>query len=224
MFKKMTSIILTFVFVFLFSSCKNSDDSIITGDDRSYIPARDSEGYIITDESGKLKVYPLNENGKKQKNADGGYITEYIDFNGQVVSGLSVETPQIKFTLPEGFVDNESLPGYFSNDSLSGEIYVTYSEDDIDETIKQYETNCENLLESYGGESYSYEKYTIEIEGIECVALKQASITSEFYRNAYDYFVPHGAGFYCVDCKIDASRAKRVNFDKFAQSIEFKNS
>ncbi len=223
MTKKILAFISAAVLLLTFSSCSDKGETYITSGGTQYLAVRDSDGNIVINDSGKLQVYSLNENGKKQKSDSGGYITEYIDFNGQVVSGNTVETSEMRFTLPNNFVPDENHPGCFFNEPYDGEIYISYSDDDIESAMKSTENDCEKLLESYGSEAFSYEKYTVDINSTECAAFKHSCISSEYYRSAFYYFLPYDNGYYLINCIINTADAKKVDFDKFAKSIELKS-
>lgn len=223
MLKKIISVLIVVVMLAAFSSCSGNDKNIMTTEDgNEYMVVRDSDGNIVINENNKLQVYPLNENGKKQKSDAGEYIKEYIDFNGQVVLGNSVETAELKFELPDSFVDHIEIPGYFYSEVYNSDVYFTYYNENIENKIAAAEQNCENLLESYGSEVFTYEKYSVTINDEECVAIKIACTSSEYYKNAYQYYIPYDTGFYIVDCVISTDNAKKVNFDKFAKDIELK--
>lgn len=206
-----------------FSSCYGNDNEILTVENgNQYIVVRDSDGNIVINDSNKLQVYLLNENGKKQKSDAGEYITEYIDFNGQVVLGNVIETAEMRFEIPRSFSDNSDIPGYFYSEFYNGEIYFSYYDENIEKHIESAEQNCENLLESYGSEVFSYEKYSVTVNETECVAFKLACTSSEYYKNSFQYYIPYDTGFYVVDCVVDTDNANKFNFDKFVEAIEIK--
>ena len=218
-----------FCFIFLililliFSSCNSTPrDQIVSSEGISYIVVRDDDGNIVINDNDKLQVYVVNENGKKQKNDNNQYITEYIDFNGQVVIDKTVETSELRFALPAGFKDDENNPGYFYNESIKGEIFIAYYGTDCSAAISSAEKSCESLLESYGSDVFEYKKYSIEVEDIVCSAFKQRCTSSEFYKNAYVYYLPYDTGFYLINCNISTDNEKKVNFDKFIESFEIK--
>lgn len=225
MIKKIIPVILIISVLLIFSSCSKSSADTYTDDNGTeYIVCRNSDGNIQINENGKLLVYTLNENGKRIKSDAGEYITEFVDFNGQVVSGKNVEIEEMRFTLPDGFVEHRENPGYFSNDSYSGEIFVTYYSDDIDLCITSLENSCQGLLESFGGEVYSYKQYTIDVDGTECIAFEQLCTSSEYYQNAFVYLIEYDGGYYRFDCNVSTDYKNKVNFDKLIQSIELKNA
>ena len=223
MFRKIVLLITALSLLFSFSACSSSDKDMFTAENGfDYIVVRDSDGNIVINDSNKLQVYTLNENGKKQKSDSGDYIKEYIDFNGQVVIGSSVETLEMKFIIPKTFNDNSNIPGYFNSDTHNAEIYFTYYDESIEKYINAAEMNCENLLESYGSEVFEYEKYSVIVDNNECTAIRIACTSSEYYKNSYEYFIPYDTGFYCINCVIDTDNAKKVNFDKFVEDIILK--
>ena len=119
-----------------FSSCSNTEKDVITAEDGvKYIVARDENKNIIINDNNKLQVYSLNENGKKQKNDNDEYIIKFIDFNGQVVIGQTVETAEMIYTLPKGIKDDFNNPGYFFNDTYSAEIFFSYYPSDIKDAV-----------------------------------------------------------------------------------------
>lgn len=222
MAKKITALFLALSMVLIFASCSGGDTYYTDEDGARYLVVRDSDGNIVINSSGKLAVYTLNENGKKQKADSGEYITEYIDFNGQVVSGGTVETAEMRFTLPDGFTADASLPGYFSYDSRQGEIFFNYYDKDIETEAASVEYNCESLLESYGSEAFSYEKYTVSVDSVECTVYKQVCTSSEYYKTVYFYLIPYDTGYYLINCMVSTDYGKKVDFDKFAESIHLK--
>lgn len=223
MIKRIVTIFSLILIIFSFASCSGNNKEVFTAEDgNQYIVVRDTDGNIIINDSNKLQVYPLNENGKKQKSDAGEYITEYIDFNGQVVIGNTVETAELRFRIPGNFSDNAKIPGFFYSDMYEGEIYFTYYNEDVEKYIEIEEKNCESLLESFGSEVFSYEKYSVIIGGADCVAFKTACTSSEYYKNSFNYYIPYDTGFYVVNCVIDTDNAKKVDFDKFAEAIILK--
>ena len=221
MLKKLISVLLIIVMLFALSSCGN-DDIFTDENGTEYVVVRDSEGNIVINDRNKLQVYTLNENGKKQKSDSGEYITQFIEFNGQVVTDRMVETAEMRFELPKYFAADINNPGYFYNEAYGAEIFISYYNEDTDKHIAANEMNCENLLESFGSDVFSYEKYSVTINGIEYTAFRQKCTSSEFYKVAYSYFIPYDTGLYIVDCNIDTNSAKKVNFDKFIKTFILK--
>lgn len=208
-----------------FTSCSSeSSDYYIDDNGTKFLVNRDSDGNIQINENGKLLVYTLNENDKCIKSDSGEYITEFVEFNGQVVFDRKVEIKEMKFTLPSGFVDDRDNTGYFYNDSCQGEIFVNYFNDDINIGIESVQESCQNLLESFGSEVYSYNEYTLSVNDIECVAFEQLCTSSEYYKNVFIYFIPYDAGYYCFDCTVNTDYKNKVNYDKFIKSIILKES
>lgn len=223
MIKRIIAFFSLILLIMTFVSCSGNNKDVFTTEDGSqYIVVRDADGNIVINDSKKLQVYPLNENGKKQKSDAGEYITEYIDFNGQVVMGNTVETAELRFRIPDNFADNTDIPGYFYSEAFDSDIYFTYYDEDIDMHIEADEKNCESLLESFGSEVFSYEKYSVTVGKTDCIAFKNACTSSEYYKNTFNYYIPYDTGFYVVNCVIDTDNAKKVNFDKFAESIVLK--
>lgn len=205
-----------------FSSCDKSSDDMFTAEDgNSYIVVRNDEGRIVINDNDKLQVYTLNENGKKQKDDSGNYITEYIDFNGQVVIGNTVETAEMKYKLPSGFVDDSDNSGYFYNENINAEIFFVFYGTDIGLAVEAAERNCQSLLESYGSDVFEYTRYTVDIDGVECTAFRQRCVSSEYPDNSCIYYIPFDGGYYIVHCRVNIENEKRVNFDKFVNTIEF---
>lgn len=223
MFKKVVCLLLIAVVVFICSSCSGNSEIYTDENGKEYIVVRDSENNIVINDNGKLQVYVLNENGKKQKADSGEYITDYIDFNGQVVEGSKVETAEMRFKLPANFTDIADYPGVFVYDNYDGEIFINYyGNTDLDSDIANTERNCEDLLQSYGGEVFSYSKYSIKIDNVECTVFKQVGTSSEYYRNVYYYFIPYDEGYYLINCSVNTDYGNKVDFDGFVKSIEFK--
>lgn len=220
---KILALVSCFAILFSFASCSSSSaDMLVTDDGESYIVARDEDGNIEINENGKLLVYTVNENGKKQKNDSGNYITEYIDFDGQVIIGNTVETQEMRYELPSGFVADADNPGYFFNESLDAEIFFVYYGTDIAVAVESAEKNCESLLENYGSEVFSYSKYTVEINGKDCTAFKQKCTSSEYPDSSNLYYIEYDKGYCVINCRINTENASKVNFDKFVKTIELK--
>lgn len=223
MFRKTVLFIAAISLLLSFSACSSSDKDLFTSENGfDYIVVRDSDGNIVINDSNKLQVYTLNENGKKQKSDSGDYMKEYIDFNGQVVIGNTAETAEMKFEIPKTFDDNSDIPGYFYSETYEGDIYFTYYDESIEKHITAAEENCENLLESFGSEVFEYEKYSVVVDGIDCTAIRIACTSSEYYKNSYQYFIPYDTGFYAINCVVDTGNAKKVDFDKFVEEIILK--
>ena len=221
--KKIISILLTLCILLTLTACSSSDkDIFVTEDGIEYLIVRDNEGGIVINESDKLQVYVLNENGKKQKTDAGDYITEFIDFNGQVVIGNIAETAEMRYEIPSNFVADSNNPGYFYNESIGAEIFFSYYEDSAEFHFDAVTHNCEKLLESYGSEVFSYEKYTIAVNDTDCSAVRLKCTSSEYYKNAYYYFIPYDTGCYYINCIVDTGNANKVNFDKFVKNIVIK--
>ena len=222
MLKRIAAVLLVVVLTVTLSAC-SKNDYYIDSDGTQYLVYRDSQGNIVINENKKLLVYTLNENNKKIKSDSGEYITEYVDFNGQVVSDNNVETAEMRFKLPDHFVESRENPGYFYYAPYEGEIFISYYPSGIEEHIKSQEENCEDLLESFGSEVFSYKRYTVSINDMECVAFSSHSTTSEYYKNAFFYFIPYDTGYYIINCNIGTEYKNKVNFDSFAESIELKD-
>lgn len=221
--KKFILMLLCLSIVLSFAGCDSSKkDLYISESGAEYLLVRDAHGNIVINDNDKLQVYSLNENGKKQKDDSGEYITKFIDFNGQVVIGNVVETAEMRFSLPKNFVADNNNPGYFSYDDVNAEIFISYYGDDPEGHIEGVAKNCEKLLESYGSEVYSYEKYNIDVDGTECTAFRMESSSSEFYNHAYSYFIPYDTGCYYINCIVKTNYAKQIDFDKFITQIELK--
>lgn len=223
MFKRIIALLLVCFILFSFSACSDKNAYYIGDDGTQYLVYKDSQDDIVINDNGKLLVYTLNENNKKIKADSGEYITEYVDFNGQVVSNNIVETAEMRFELPDNFVESRENPGYFYCSAYEGEIFISYFPSGMDIHIESQEKNCEDLLESFGSEVFSYEKYLIEISGIECTAFSSLSTTSEYYKNAFFYFIPYDTGYYVVNCNISTDYKNKVSFDSFVESIELKD-
>ncbi len=221
--KKLFICVLSLIVVLTcFSSCNTASDDMFTAEDgNSYVVVRNDEDRIVINDNDKLQVYTLNENGKKQKDDSGNYITEYIDFNGQVVIGNTVETAEMKYELPSGFVDDFDNSGYFHNDNIDAEIFFVFYGTDIGLAIEAAERNCQSLLESYGSDVFEYSRYTVDIDGIECTAFRQRCVSSEYPDNSCIYYIPFDGGYYIIHCRVNIENEKRVNFDKFVDTIEF---
>lgn len=223
MLKKIIAMLLVVSTVFMLSSCSDKNDLYYTADDGTeYLVCRNSSGNLNINENGKLLVYTMNENNKKVKNDSGAYITEYVDFNGQIVYKGVVETAELRFELPKGFVEDRVNPGYFHNESYNGEIFIDYYTKDMDIHIQSQETNCEDLLESFGSEVYSYKKYNVVVGDIECTAFSSLSTTSEYYKNAFFYFIPYDTGYYVINCNVSTDYKNKFDFDSFVENIELK--
>lgn len=221
--KKILILMFAFIIAFSFSSCSSGkNNTYIAEDGAEYMLVRDGEGSIVINENDKLQVYVLNENGKKQKTDAGEYITEYIDFNGQVVIGNTVETAEMRYRLPSGFVADSNNPGYFYYEGISAEIFFSYYGDSADTHMNAVAYNCEKLLESYGSEAFSYEKYDISVDGTDCTAVRMQCTSSEYYNHAYSYFIPYDTGCYYINCIVNTGNANKVDFDKFIKNIELK--
>lgn len=225
MIKRTISIILILVIPFVFVSCGDNSSDIYIGDDGvEYMICRDSDGELQLNENGKLLVYTLNENGKRIKSESGDYITEYVSFNGQVVSDRYVEIPEMSFILPDGFVDDRENAGYFFNENYKGEIFINYFDENIDNCIQSLEYSYEGLLESFGSEVYSYERYSLTVDDFECVAFEQLCTSSEYYQNVFVYLIPYDDGYYRIDCNVNTDNKNKVDFDKFIKSFLIKQS
>ena len=222
--KKIISLFIVLITVLTcFSACSNTSKDIITAEDGiKYIVARDENKNIIINDNNKLQVYSLNENGKKQKNDNDEYIIKFIDFNGQVVIGQTVETAEMTYKLPKGFKNDFNNPGYFFNEHYSAEIFFSYYPNDIKDAIIAAEKNSESLLESFGSEVFEYKKYTLDVNGYECTAFRQRCTSSEFFKNAYIYYIPYDNGYYMVNCNVSTENENKYNFDKFIETVRFK--
>lgn len=221
MLKKLAAVLLIIVVIVTLTSCSGED--IFTDENGTeYIVVRNSDGNIVINDSNKLQVYTLNENGKKQKSDAGDYITEFIEFNGQVVTDRIVETAEMKFEIPKHFTADINNPGYFYCEPYNAEIFISYYNEDVDKHITADEMNCESLLESFGSDVFSYEKYSVTINENECTAFKHSCTSSEYYKNAYNYYIPYDTGLYIVNCNINTNDAKKVDFDKFVETITLK--
>ena len=220
---KFIAVLFSFVLIICcFTSCSTSDDMFTAEDGNSYIVVRDDEGSIIINENDKLRVYTVNENGKKQKDDSGNYITEYIDFNGQVVIGNTVETQEMTYRLPSGFDDDFDNSGYFYNSGIDAEIFFVFYGTDVDIAIEAGEKNCQSLLESYGSDVFEYSRYNVEIDGISCTAFRQRCTSSEYPDNSCIYYIPFDTGYYIVHCRVNVENENKVNFDKFVDTINFR--
>lgn len=223
MLNKFICIFCVLTIILCFSSCNSTSKDMFTAKDgNSYIVVRDDDGGIMINDNGKLRVYTVNENGKKQKDDSGEYITEFIDFNDQVVIGNTVETEEMRYKIPDGFTDDANNSGYFYNDNIDAEIFFVFYGTDINAAVEAAEKNCQSLLESYGSDVFEYHRYTIDIDGIECTAFKQRSTSSEYPDNAFLYYIPFDTGYYIINCRVNTENENKVNFDKFVKTIEIK--
>lgn len=205
-----------------FSACNNTSDMFTAEDGNTYIAVRNEDGGITINDNGKLRVYTVNENGKKQKDDSGNFITEFIDFNGQVVFGNTVETEEMKYRLPSGFEEDYDNSGYFRNENIDAEIFFVFYGTDVGTAIDAAEKNCQSLLESYGSEVFEYTRYTVDIDGVESTAFRQRCTSSEYPDNSCVYYIPFDTGYYIVHCRVNVENEKKVNFDKFVDTIEFR--
>ena len=219
MCKKLIAFLLAVFILIGCTACSNDADYYVDDDGVRYMVSRDANGEIQVNDSGKLLVFELNENGKRIRSDSGEYLTKYVDFNGQIVTGKFVEVSEMSFTLPNNFTDDRANPGYFRNEAYNGEIFVYYYDESADIAIASLEDSCEGLLESFGSEVYSYEKYTLDVGGTECTAFEQLCTSSEYYQNAFSYILPYDSGYYRFDCK---DYKNKVDFDKFIESVELK--
>ena len=225
--KKIFSLLLVIVCILLmFTSCSSKKSDIyITPDGAEYMVVRDENGNIIINGNDKLKVYSLNENKKRQKSDTGEYITEFIEFDSQIVIENTVETAEMRFDLPKTFVADNDNPGYFYSEDKNAEIFISYydgSFGNIEDHINGCQVNCEKLLESYGSEAFSYEKYSVVVSETECVAFRTKCTSSEYYKHAYTFIFPYDSGCYYINCIIDTSNASKVDFNKFIEKIILK--
>ncbi len=221
MLKKLTIVFFIIITILTLTSCGN-DDTFTDENGTEYIVVRDSDGNIVINDRNKLQVYTLNENGKKQKSDTGDYITEFIEFNGQVVTDRIVETSEMKFEIPNNFSADTDNPGYFYYEPYNAQIFISYYNESADKHIANDEMNCENLLESFGSDVFSYEKYSVTINGSEYTAFKHSCTSSEYYKNARNYYIPYDTGVYIINCNINTNDAKKVNFDEFVKTIILK--
>lgn len=218
--------VISSLFVLLtFASCSSeSSDYYIDDNGTKYLVNRNTEGNIQINENGKLLVYSLNENDKCIKSDSGEYITEFVEFNGQVVSDGKVETKEMKFTLPKNFSEDRNNTGYFYNENCKGEIFINYFNEDINTGVQAIQDTCQNLLESFGSEVYSYNEYSLDVDGIECIAIEQLCTSSEYYQNVFTYLIPYDTGYYSFDCTVNTDYKNKVNYDKFIKSITLKET
>lgn len=223
MIKRFVAVMLMLVMMISLASCGNDSDFYIDDDGVRYMVCRDGNGEIQVNASGKLLVYDLNENDKRIKSDSGEYLTRYVDFNGQIVTGKFVEIAEMSFTLPNNFTDDRDNPGYFRNEAYNGEIFIYYYDENTQLAIESLEFSCEGLLESFGSEVYSYEKYTLNVDNTECIAFEQLCTSSEYYQNAFTYILPFDSGYYRFDCNVSTDYKNKVDFDKFIESIDLKN-
>ena len=100
--RKLFSTLLFAVVALFFSSC---------GEKVYY-----ASDYGIVPNTGKDMTKPIARAIEIIKNE---YIIKFIDFNGQVVIGQTVETAEMTYKLPKGFKDDFNNPGYFFNEQLT---------------------------------------------------------------------------------------------------------
>ncbi len=221
--KKLISIFLMIIVVLSLTSCDTDKNDMFTAPDgQEYLVVRDDNGNIIINDNDKLQVYSLNENNKKQKSDSGEYITEYIDFNGQVVIGNTIETAEMRFDIPKNFVVNNDSPGHFYSEAIDAEIYISFYGDKMEDHINGVQNNCEDRLETFGSEVFSYTKYTVNVDETECTAFRTECTSSEYYRHTYSFFIPYDTGCYIVDCTVSTDNAKKVDFNRFIENLEIK--
>ena len=138
------------------------------------------------------------------------------------MSGSTVETAEMRFTLPKGFVAHDNVAGYFSLESKGGEMFISYKNDDIEGVVNATVNNCESLLESFGSEYFSYEKYELDCSGVKVSAVKHISTSPEYNRAVHFYYIPYDTGYYSISVGINSSHLKGFDFDKMIENIVLK--
>ena len=217
--KKALSIILIFI-LFLLPSCGGRNDYYTVGGE-TFEVCRGSSGSIILNDAGELSVYVLTENRRRMKDETGEDITAYIPFDGSIINGRNVETPDMSFTLPEGFSLSGSDPGVYVSPDSGGEIFIElFDSRTAQSLINEALSESERLLESYGAENFSYKQYTIlTSDDLTATAVMRRSTSSEYFVTSHLYFTDTPKGAYRITCNTRSD--SRKSFDSFIKSIRF---
>jgi len=205
------------------TSCSGKIKSYTDKDGKTYDIVYDDNGNFITNDSNKLKVYILSDTGKKIKNENGEYRTDYIDFNGQIVNGRKVETKNFSFTLPAGFEQSYDTGLLFFRDSINAEIYISVLDNsDIDTEYSLVESNCIQLQESYGSDKFSYNIYDLKTKNdIPIHVFKTQCTSSDYPKTDYYYYFNINDKIYKITASVSTDSAKKADFDSFAKSFNF---
>lgn len=222
--KRTAALLFSLILILSFSSCSGKIKSYTDKDGNTYDIVYDDDGNFITNDNNKLKVYVLSETGKRVKNENGEYRTDYIDFNGQITDGRNVETKELSFKLPTGFEQSYDTAMLFLKDSISAVINVSIIENADPETkYAQIESNCVQLQESYGNDKFEYSVYDLKTKSdIGIHVFKQQCTSSDYpYTNYYYYFNVNDK-LYEIYARVLTDSVNKADFDSFAKSFVFK--
>ena len=99
--KKIIAIVMvTVLIITCFAACKKQEKTVKDDSGKEFVVVTDKEGNTVLNEDGEIYVYVTDENGDFLKDENGERQTNVIDFPKKLVSGLTYETPEIKFIMP----------------------------------------------------------------------------------------------------------------------------
>ena len=208
------------VMILALASCKGRNDYYTVGS-ATYEICRGESGGIVMNDKKEICVYVLSENRRRLKNDAGEDITEYIPFDGRIINDRHVETAEMSFTLPDGFTASDSDPDVYVRPEVKGEIFIELfpSRGSADMVTTVLAEN-ERLLETYGGDQFSYDQYSILTADSKTVtAISRECKSTEYYVSSGFYFIETAAGAYRITCNSEAG--SNCNFDSFVRSVSF---
>lgn len=220
-------VVLAVTAVFSLTSCSSSYtlSTYTDEDDVEWELVLDSDGKMIVNSNGRLKVYSLSSDGNKILNDNGEYRTTYVDFNGQIVYGRYVITQKMRFKLPINFEQSYSTGLLFTYSDKQGEITINECTGTFDEVISQAEVSLAAMQESYGSDYLTYDTGKLELKklGVTATVFSVHSSTSNYPYNQYIYYFEYDDVVYCVSCK-ENMKYDNIRFDAFVKTIEFVES
>lgn len=136
----------------------------------------DEEGSTVLDDRGNIVIHATDEKGKILRDENGEPITAAIAFPEKVVKGNTLETPDYKMKMPDGWVlsnsgtytkkDNEKISFKITNlgkvEEKSIDKYLANSKKDNEDIEKV-------LIEEYPACEIKYGKTQITLKNLDCM-------------------------------------------------------
>ncbi len=120
--KKIIAVALVLVLmVTVFTAC-GKKNTFTLDNGQEVVLATDEEGSTMIDRDGKLVVYVTDTDGDYVTYENGERQTNMVDFPKMLINGQTMETPIIRWTIPEGWTFNKR--GMAVKDDTDGNVSV----------------------------------------------------------------------------------------------------
>lgn len=157
----------------------------------------DDEGNTILNDNGNIVAYATDADGDMYKDEEGEYVTVAVDFPKSVIKERSVETPEYKLTMPEGWVATED--GDFQLEDNSDVTVSVHNLGEYEYDINSYfsskseyfDTLIDEVKEVYPKTEIKEGSAYITMKGLNCHTVEIRFIddtgTEKYYTNSVYY-------------------------------------